>query len=80
MFPHFNDNRPYLLSVAFPTDLLQSRQPFQLGLVDGFRAGTRSVLDAVVVNQLHDTMPLLWHGLSQERKLQVGENGTTFYF
>ena len=40
-----------------------------------------AVFDAVGINQLNDTIPLLWHGLSSgKRNWRYRGNGTTFYF
>ena len=70
-FPHFNDNRPYLLSVALPADLLQSRQPFQYGLIDGFRPDLDAVLDAVASRRNLAQTSVFSNGNSNRREREL---------
>ena len=57
LLPNFNSNPSDLRAIAFPTDPCKFLQSLQRRFVNGFRPDSHAMLDAVVVNQLHDTIP-----------------------
>ena len=60
LLPNLNSNPSYLRPIAFPTYSFEFPQSLQRCFVNGFSPDPHTMLDPVVVNKLHDTIPF-WH-------------------